>query len=444
MRLWVMMMMAALWLACGEADVEGPGPAMPTAGGVPGLVGVPAVPGATPPTGAPPANGMGQTPTGVIPPAGAGNCVPDATTFMTTVQPILEDRCLGCHGEPTNFGAPLSLTSYDNMVAGGAPTRVVDRMLRELTAGSMPPAGNIKPTIAEFETLTSWASCGMAAPSYPSGLTASRPVLQSPPNPPATAEPIYLTTGNATVEAGSIDVYRNFRLTGRIPRNTYVRRFSSTIDNARIVHHITLHYATDSDKYLYTWAPGTNDVEFPDGGLPVAPTDEFRLEVHYNNPGNTDETDDSGIILWVEDSAEKEYAMLDPATFNINVGPRAMGSASVECVADNDFTIYGGMPHMHEIGSAFTHTVTRAANGQPETLIELSGWSFDEQYFYAFPMEIRAGDRMNIRCDYRNDKERPVTAGLGTTDEMCFNFIYVTPRNGSLSCPGGFGKGLVP
>lgn len=419
------------------------------AAGAAAIPGLPAPPTGTPPTGNPPTPGLGTPPAGTQ----AFNhdnsaCTPDEASFASTVMPILNDRCLGCHGEPTNFGAPFSLVSYGSLVAGTAGSRIVDGMLAELASGSMPPNGSIKPTMSEFQTLTSWASCGAASPAYPSGLVASQQVLATPPGPPAGTEPVYLTAGDFTVEAGTTDLYKNFRLTGRVPRNAYVRRFAPTIDNARIVHHITLHYANPdgngTDKYLYTWAPGTGEVEFPDGGFPVGPMDDFRLEVHYNNPGGTTEVDDSGVILWIQDAATQEYAMLDPATFSIMVPARSTGTATVECVADNDFTIFGGMPHMHEIGTTFVHTVTRAGTGQTETLIELSGWSFDQQYFYSFPMDIKAGDTMTIRCDYRNDKDDVVMGGLGTTDEMCYNFMYVTPRNGSLSCPGGiFGKGLI-
>lgn len=67
-------------------------------------------------------------------------------------------------------------------------------------------------------------------------------------------------------------------------------------------------------------------------------------------------------------------------------------------------------------------------------IIELSGWSFDLQYFYNMGVPVNAGDTMTITCNYRNDTAKTVMGGIATTDEMCYDFIYVTPANAELNC----------
>ena len=91
------------------------------------------------------------------------------------------------------------------------------------------------------------------------------------------------------------------------------------------------------------------------------------------------------------------------------------------------------MPHMHEIGDAYTHTLERM-DGTTESIIDLSGWSFDLQFFYEYDVEVKAGDTLKLTCKYVNDQDFDVRAGQGTTDEMCFNFMYVTPATASLDC----------
>jgi hypothetical protein len=65
-----------------------------------------------------------------------------------------------------------------------------------------------------------------------------------------------------------------------------------------------------------------------------------------------------------------------------------------------------------------------------EPVIDLVNWSFDSQFIYSSPT-VRAGDSLRIACTYENPGDSYVVDGLLTTDEMCFNFSYVTPPEGA-------------
>jgi hypothetical protein len=65
-----------------------------------------------------------------------------------------------------------------------------------------------------------------------------------------------------------------------------------------------------------------------------------------------------------------------------------------------------------------------------EPVIDLVNWSFDSQFIYSSPT-VRAGDSLRIACTYENPGDTFVVGGLLTTDEMCFNFSYVTPPEGA-------------
>jgi hypothetical protein len=284
------------------------------------------------------------------------------------------------------------------------------------------------------KALVDWASCGLDTPPYPTALQANREIFKAEALPPASAERIEMTAKSFPVPNGTTDLYQNFMFSNVVSSDKFVRRLDVQIDKSRVVHHITLHYAGSKTSYLYAWAPGTGAVQFPEGGLRIKPSDSFRVEIHYNNlSGDGDVVDSSGAVLYVDEPVGTEYAMLDPNTFSIVVPAASSGEAKVNCTAGSDFTILAGMPHMHETGDSYSHTLQRM-DGSTESIIELSGWSFDLQFFYEMNVQVKAGDTMTITCKYVNDTDAFVTGGTGTKNEMCYDFIYVTPATAALDC----------
>lgn len=364
---------------------------------------------------------------------GSPSCIPDATRYTDEILPLLQQRCARCHTTPTQYGAPFTLLDYAAATSDYKGMRISERMVAQLGAGSMPPAGNIRPTPDEHDVIVDWASCGMNKPVYPTALKSNRAIFKAAAEPPASAQRIDLTAAGFPVANGTADLYQNFTFSNVVASDKFVRRFDVTIDKSRVVHHITLHYAS-GNAYLYAWAPGTGAVQFPEGGLRIKPTDQFRVEIHYNNvSGEGDVVDSSGVTLYVDEPVGTEYAMKDPNTFAIFVPAASKGSAQVNCTANSDFTILAGMPHMHEIGESYSHTLTHG-DGTTESIVDLSGWSFDLQFFYEFNVQVKAGDTMRITCNYFNDKDVVVTGGTGTKSEMCYDFMYVTPASAALSC----------
>lgn len=377
-----------------------------------------------------PPNNPGAGGTGGSPPT----CDPGADRWSSEVRTIVEQKCSKCHGEPTNYGAPFSLSHHADLLAGTPPNRIVDRMVRAVQEFRMPPPGNPQLTQAELDTLLGWASCGTARADTSRGLHASRPIWNSPAQPSPGLRRIDLTAPEFAVMPEG-EKYVDFHFENLVDRDQFIRRIDAVIDESRVVHHINIHYTSD-DSYLYAWAPGTGAVEFADGGLRLAPGDQFRVEVHYNNGARLQNVrDSSGIAFFVSDPVGTEYAMAAPTTFNIYVPPFAEGTATKECTASRDFTIVAGMPHMHQIGKAFSHELVRQ-DGTREDIVSLTGWSFDLQYFYDLSKSVKAGDRMIMRCTYQNPTAQIVIGGQKTTNEMCYNFMFVTPPAARDECPG--------
>ncbi len=361
-------------------------------------------------------------------------CVPTREAFETNAMPAIERNCLECHGEPTQFGAPWSVLDYDELVAGDAPDRKVDLMLERLLDRTMPPPTAGLMPHADLDTLVGWASCGLVHPDPSVGLEASQPVWEAPPKPPAGTTAVNLSANGHFVDVDDIDAYEYFLFGNLVNQDVFVRRMEAVIDESRVVHHITLHHLVGYD-YLYTWAPGTGAIEFPDGGIRLRPNDGLIMEIHYNNgAGIADVYDSSGIRLWVGDTTGTEWGMAAPSVYDLDIPAGSSGLENSDtCRATMDFEILAGMPHMHEIGSTLEHVIERQ-DGTEETLIELSGWSFEAQYFYEMPAQIQSGDRLRLTCTYDNPHAFDVGWGEGTSDEMCFNFIYVTPPAAAFQC----------
>jgi|GEM_PF-2210237 len=92
----------------------------------------------------------------------------DPVTYCD-VQPIIEARCVRCHGEPTEHNAPFSLTSYAATQQTYFDTPIYERMAVAVRADSMPPVTlDVTPpvvdvTSAEEAQIVDWAEAGAPA-----------------------------------------------------------------------------------------------------------------------------------------------------------------------------------------------------------------------------------------------------------------------------------------
>lgn len=382
-----------------------------------------------------PVDPTSSVPTVVDPTTSIPPCMPTEQAFQDNALPVIERNCTLCHGDPTDFGAPYPLLDYDFLVNGAnaAGARPVDVMLTRLLDGTMPPASQGLMAHGDIDTLVSWASCGLAHPETPAGLESSRPVWDAPVDPPEGTTIIDLSADHHPVDVDDIDDYQYFTFRNLTDEDVFIRRMDGMIDESRVVHHIVLNYLIGFD-YLYTWAPGTGAIEFPDGGLRLKPSDVLVMNIHYNNGAGIENViDSSGIRLWVGPPEGTEYGMASPGVWDIDALPNTISSSTESCRTTMNFDVIAGMPHMHQIGEGLEHTVTRA-DGRVDSIVELTGWSFDSQFFYEEPIHINSGDLLTLTCTYDNPASNHVYWGEGTLDEMCFNFMYVTPPAAAFQC----------
>jgi hypothetical protein len=380
------------------------------------------------------------------PDAGAA-CTPDRAMWDAEVRGTVERACGGCHGATPAYGAPYSLLDYAFLTTPRTGGRPVDRMHVRLGDGSMPPPGTPAPTLADAQRIASWASCGTRTLTDDNRLRSTAPLFRPPAQAPTGTTAIELRASSFAVPQVS-DRYQCFTFTNVVQADQFVRRFEVLLDRAEVLHHAVLFRSTSDAAlapsfecagsppdtlYTYTWAPGEDALQFPDGGLRIRPTDRYILQLHYNNSRNlAGVVDRSGVRLSVGAATGTEYGMvaMGPVGFTIPArSERTIGSA---CTLAAGTRVLASMPHMHGFGSAYEQVLVRGAQRTP--IIALSNWRFESQYFYELPVTVQAGDRIETSCTFNNTTSEVVRNGSSTSDEMCFGFTYVTPPPAAEYC----------
>ena len=259
------------------------------------------------------------------------------------------------------------------------------------------------------------------------------------------------------------DDYRCFVIDSGLTEDAWITAMDVVLGNSAIVHHVVVwtdpeHSSTaldeaaegqgypcyggpgfDSTTVLGGWAPGGGTMQIPEGlGIQLPAEDPLILQLHYytaNDPGGIDQT--SIQLDLAEESVAPMY--LVPVTvysLDIPAGESSVvQSSTVGFDIGFDLQVYGGIPHMHKLGTSIEMTRT-SADGQEECLMRIPEWDFDLQGFYNLvdPAIIHDGDEITLTCTYDNSAENPnqpsdppqdVSWGDGTDDEMCLVFAMV-------------------
>jgi len=374
--------------------------------------------------------------------APSGACIPDRALWDSQMRGHMQRQCGTCHGAAPAYGAPFSLMDYDANLVGAVGMRHVDRIAANLVTGRMPPAGTPPPVDDIRNAMVQWATCNAQTAPAGVGLRVSAPVFRSPETAPPGLEHFDLLANRYPVGPMVNDDYRCFVFDAPVTESRFIRRFEIRVDQAAVVHHVVLlrdpmrrspntpyscFSMPEGSEYAYAWAPGQNALQFPDGGLRVNPGERYVMQVHYNNGARLpDITDSTGVRVYHAPPGGTEWGMVAMGPLGFSIPARSTGTAESACTLSAGSRMLAGMPHMHTVGTDFEQTVVRAS-GAVEPLISLQGWRFETELFYDLPVSFAAGDRVITRCTFNNTSSRTVTSGVRTTDEMCFNFAYVTP-----------------
>lgn len=385
---------------------------------------------------------------------------PDAITYHRDVQPVLAERCGGCHVEGGIAEDWFTVGSYASVQAWSEP--IVDAM----RTGRMPPwtpasdgecapplpwLDDPRPTEAEKQLVADWVDAGA-----PEGDRKDAPPAPEPPERLDANHELSFQTPFAV--SGDEDIYQCFRIPLGLAADEWLTGLEIVPDNGRVVHHVLVwndpydlsagvagpdgSYPCDGDPSVFptellgSWTPGTPAFEAPDdAGAPLFAGGSLVLNVHYHPTGTSTEIDRSAIRLRTTSTPpSKHFTMylLDLPFGAVSLpgpndaaGPEFRIPAGVadhtETVALDlptyipwDLEVFQVGPHMHYLGTDMKVWIERGgAGGEEECLLHDPGYRFDFQNIYgydgsagAWPV-VRPGDRLAARCTYDNSASNP-------------------------------------
>lgn len=250
------------------------------------------------------------------------------------------------------------------------------------------------------------------------------------------------------------DDYRCFIIDPKLAASTIVTGYDIAPGSQKVVHHVILYAVRRADAVaedakdttagwecfggvgisstgaLGAWAPGGSAVVYPFGtGIRVEPDQVLAMQVHYNTDNGTD-ADSTSVKLQYGVGGETAATLLPLVARRFSIPPGATGYSYSQRFANTfgfPLKLYGFLPHMHTLGK--TITMRAGATTMDTCLVDIPRWDFhwQTQYFREKPYTLEPNASVELRCSWDNPTTRTVTWGEGTSDEMCFAFVYAAP-----------------
>ena len=235
--------------------------------------------------------------------------------------------------------------------------------------------------------------------------------------------------------------YRCTRVT--IERDMYVNAFRAM--DPLGTHHTVLSVRKNSSQpdgdyncnagdiahaMLFASGVGTDELALPEGvAIKLEAGDQLDLNLHLYNVSDAQLTGTSGTLVReipaneVVDEAEVvfggQYAIF------LQSQPGVEQTINGGCTFNSSATVVALWPHMHQLGRHMR--VVHESNGGNTTLLD-TAFDFNEQLNYPIaPVQVNAGERLDVDCTYINDTGSIVTFGDSSSQEMCFVGIYRYP-----------------
>jgi len=181
---------------------------------------------------------------------------------------------------------------------------------------------------------------------------------------------------------------------------------------------------------------GTNALELPDGvAIKVEAGTQILLNLHLFNASTEELRGLSGTKMVRADEADVEQlgGNIAAGVLSLELPPRQMSSKTGTCMIRSDTTIFGVLPHMHQLGVHMKVVAESSVDG--ERVLHDDPYDFDEQLFYPIdPIQMAAGDAVRFECTWLNTTDKVVGFGDSSLDEMCFVGLYRYPTDGADFC----------
>ncbi|MGK4000273.1 hypothetical protein [Sorangium sp. So ce1024] len=169
----------------------------------------------------------------------------------------------------------------------------------------------------------------------------------------------------------------------------------------------------------------------PEGvALKVPPGTVLLMNTHYLNSSAEPLETDARINLFTipDEEVTTEAGMLFHYNPFISVPAHGETSARMRCTTEHDISIVRIQSHMHRRGVGYVaHKVD--AEGNMTELYAHDRWEDVPSQEFNPVLELKAGEALDYRCDFKNTEARDVAQGLTTRDEMCMLIGPYFPRS---------------
>jgi hypothetical protein len=145
------------------------------------------------------------------------------------------------------------------------------------------------------------------------------------------------------------------------------------------------------------------------------------MNTHYLNASPDPIEVEARINLYTipAEEVEVEASMLFHYNPFIRVPANGASSARMRCTVGQDISVVRLQSHMHRRGVGFQAFLTDGAGEPLQEIYATTQWEQVPARNYDPPLQVKAGQAIDSRCDYMNPEGRDVAQGLTTQDEMC-------------------------
>jgi hypothetical protein len=405
-----------------------------------------------------------------------------APTFNKDVAPILFENCMSCHRE--GEAAPFPLTNYQEAKKRG-------QLIAMVTQSRYMPPWHVADEGPEFRderrldpkeiaALQEWVKAGM-----PEGKAADLPEA------PKFAEGWQLGEPDLIVEfpeafeipADGPDLYRSFAIPLGLDEDKWVRAVEFRPQARGSSHHALFFWdttgsAVEADEAdpkagfsgmselsavwrgrrgrrgdgqqggggLGGWAVGGAPRELPAGlARPLPAGADLVVQMHFHPSGKA-ETEKAKLgLFFVDKPPEKTLTGIQVPPLFGRFSSIDIPAGEKDYVVKDSFTtpidldVYGAGGHAHYLCKQMKMTAT-LPTGETKTILWIDRWDFawQERYYFADPMRLPAGTKLDVELHYDNSAENPsnphdppvrVAWGRGSEDEMGAMSIEATAVN---------------
>ena len=384
-------------------------------------------------------------------------------TYHKDVEPILLDKCQGCH-RPGEI-APMSFVTYEELRpwAKAIKTAVATRKMPPWFANKQHGhfANDWSLTDPQIETITKWVDAGA-----PQGSPKDAPKAKN------WVEGWSIATPDLVVEMpsafpipanGKVD-YQYIVMPTGLAQDTWIQMAEIRPTYRSAVHHVVAFVREKGSSWLKEAQPGVpyippanqqfqntlgagNDVltVYTPGMLPdvfspgmaklIPAGADLVFQFHYT-PNGKEGTDKSRLgLVFAKEPPKERVLTLATVDFRLSIPPGDPNYASnARLPIFHNATLLSFFPHMHLRGKAFEYRV-QYPSGEKETLLKVDNYDFNWQLSYrlAKPLRLEPGARIEGTGWYdnsANNKANPdptatVKWGEQSYEEMMVGFFDV-------------------